>query len=135
MFVKHTHQKSGKLSAPRVVLSVDPSACSITVPGSGNAPITIAFEDVRIAINDDQLAHSVVESIEGEINKIVIEKDDCQNQPGNQMQFDPDQIPDPDQIQPDLSNLFDPDLSPISPNTGSNQSDADNDNHAHTHSD
>lgn len=66
-----------------MVLSEDPSAGSITVPGSSNAPINITFEDVRHAIQEDLLAISLTESIdkitgqiEDDLDKRVVEDDD-----------------------------------------------------------
>lgn len=83
VFIKHQHQKRGRWSSSRVVLSVDASAGSITVPGAATKPITVAFEDVRIAVVEDNLAQAVIESIdeitdqiEHEINKIIIEDDE-----------------------------------------------------------
>lgn len=50
VYLKRVLEKRGRWSSPRVVLSIDPSAGSISVPGSANNQITVAFEEFRLAI-------------------------------------------------------------------------------------
>lgn len=57
-------KKTSNLSQPRVVLSIDPSADSITVPRASHILITVALENVRLAIVDEQMTLSVLEFID-----------------------------------------------------------------------
>lgn len=64
VFVRKEKEKRGKWLSARAVLSTDVTAGSVTVPDSNGKNITAAVEDTRHAIVDDDLAASVVESID-----------------------------------------------------------------------
>lgn len=63
VFIECAAEKRGMFSSTFVVVSVYPSAASITVPGVGHTPLNIAYEDVRLAILDEHLELSVLESM------------------------------------------------------------------------
>lgn len=64
VYRKHSHDKRGRWTAPGVDLSIDRSAASITGASSGRKDVTVAFENVRPAISEEQLALTVLESID-----------------------------------------------------------------------
>lgn len=64
IFVKKGHEKRGRWLSPRVVLSVDTNAGTVSVPGSNGHKVVAAVEDTRPAIVEDDFAASIVESID-----------------------------------------------------------------------
>ena len=64
IYIKRQHEKRGKWSSPRVVLSYDPSSRTITVPGAHEKTISSAIEDTRFAIQDDPFAIQIQQSID-----------------------------------------------------------------------
>lgn len=63
VFAINGKEKQGNWPSPRTVLSTDRSSGTITVPGSNGKHITAAVEDTSHAITDDNLAASVIETI------------------------------------------------------------------------
>ena len=64
VFIQNGKEKCGKWSSPHSVISVDNDSGIVTVPGSRGHKIRAAIEDTRVAIQDDDLASSVQESID-----------------------------------------------------------------------
>lgn len=70
VFIKHHYEKGGRWSTPRIVLSVYSNTGAITVTGSSNSTLIVVFEYVRLAIMDEHLADSVLNSIDDMTYKI-----------------------------------------------------------------
>lgn len=64
VFCKLQNAKRSKGLTPRNVTSVDKDTGAITVPGARGKPISAAIEDVRIAVSDDELCQTVLESVD-----------------------------------------------------------------------
>lgn len=64
VYSKKQHSKRGSWSAPKKILSVDNESRCITVPGKPGKVITAAFENVRTAIKDVELAELVKTSLD-----------------------------------------------------------------------
>lgn len=62
VFVKKTHEKRGRWLSLRTVLSVDNSSSIVSVPGLSGHSLSIALEDVRHSIVDDEFAEHVRQS-------------------------------------------------------------------------
>ena len=59
VFQQRQHEKRGKWSAPKPILSVDFNARSVTVPGKTGKELTIALEDLRPALPEDSFAQAL----------------------------------------------------------------------------
>ena len=64
IFIQDGKSKRGSWTSPRQVLSIDSEAGSIVVPGRAGKQICAAFEDVRAARSENELAMSIQESID-----------------------------------------------------------------------
>jgi len=64
IYIKKQHEKRGKWSSPKPVLSFDTKSQTITVPGSNGRKIRSAIEDVRHATGENDFARIVQESID-----------------------------------------------------------------------
>ena len=62
IYQKKEHEKRGKWSAPKPVISVNTNAHSVTVPGRNGRNITVAFEDIRSAVRQDSFTQMVKDS-------------------------------------------------------------------------
>ena len=56
VYIKLQHEKHGKSSNPKPVISYDKMSGTITVPGQNGKKLTAAVEDIRFAITDNELA-------------------------------------------------------------------------------
>lgn len=94
VFIKRQHEKRGKWSPPRVVLSYDPSSRTITVPGSHGKTISSAIEDTRFAIQDNPLAIQIQQSID-QIDAELEHVTDCtdENPDADEREFEHDKSP------------------------------------------
>ena len=61
---KKQHEKRGKWSVPKPILSVDADARTITVPGRAGKTLSIAIEDIRLASAHDSLEQMVQDGID-----------------------------------------------------------------------
>ena len=64
VFIKLQHEKRGKWTSAKPVLSYDKASGIVTVPGQNSKTIKAAVEDVRFAISDDELAVKYQEAID-----------------------------------------------------------------------
>lgn len=64
VFIKRDHEKRGKWTSPKLVLSYDKSSGIVTVPGTSGHTIKAAIEDVRLAITNSDLATSIQEAMD-----------------------------------------------------------------------
>ena len=64
VYQKKQHEKRGKWSVPKPVISVDHAAISVTVPGSKNSHLSIALVDLRAAVTLESPASSVLIGID-----------------------------------------------------------------------
>jgi len=64
VYLKKQHEKRGKWSSAKPVLSFDRSSRTVTVPGSNGRKIKAAIEDTRFAPKENQLASAIQESID-----------------------------------------------------------------------
>ena len=64
VFQHSQHEKRGKWSAPKPILSVNFNSRSVTVPGKASKELTIALENLRPALPEDIFAHAVQTGID-----------------------------------------------------------------------
>ena len=64
VFIKLQHEKRGKWTSAKPVLSYEKASGIVTVPGQNGKKIKAAVEDVRFAISDDELAVKYQEAID-----------------------------------------------------------------------
>lgn len=82
--------KKGVWSTPKIVLAVDPESRTVTVPGKSGHKVTVAVEDIRLALPEESFAETIQisldklnESIEDELytqddtNQICEESKNC----------------------------------------------------------
>lgn len=64
IYVKNQHQKRGKWSSSKVVLSYDKESGTVTVPGKNGCEVRAAVEDVRPACKEDTLEAFIQEAMD-----------------------------------------------------------------------
>lgn len=75
VFIKLSHQKRGKWTGPKKVLSVNLEAQSITYAGKRGKKCTTALEDVRVAIENGSLAKHI-QLANNELDNLINENTD-----------------------------------------------------------
>ena len=64
VYSKAEHEKRGKWSLPKLILSINHDARSLTVQGKNHKTRTVSIEDIRLATPDHSLAKTVQEGID-----------------------------------------------------------------------
>lgn len=64
VFVQSGNEKRGTWSSPRQVLSIYTQARSVIVPGRAGISVCAAMEDVRAALDENELANAIQDSID-----------------------------------------------------------------------
>lgn len=86
IYIKNEHGKRGRWSSPRLVTSVNREAGFITVPGKRGHTCNAAFEDVRLAVEDDTFAYSIqsaIDTLDDSISASIdddLDDNDCDEQ-------------------------------------------------------
>lgn len=74
--------KKSTWSVPKIVLSVDKEARTVTIPAKGGRRAVVGIEDLRLAFPCDSFAVAVQEAINNVENSIydVVDATDCDNE-------------------------------------------------------